>query len=51
MELEWDEAKREANLLKHGIDFADAAELLVGPRFEWRTPVGITESRSGLPSG
>ena len=27
MELEWDEAKRENNLAKHGIDFAVASEL------------------------
>ena len=24
MEIEWDEAKRKANLAKHGLDFADA---------------------------
>ena len=27
MELEWDEAKREDNLAKHGLDFAIALEL------------------------
>lgn len=27
MEFEWDEAKRQANLAKHGLDFADAARL------------------------
>ena len=27
MEFEWDEAKRAANLDKHGVDFADAAGL------------------------
>ena len=27
MELEWDEAKRESNLTKHGLDFAVALEL------------------------
>jgi hypothetical protein len=26
--LIWDEAKRAANLVKHGLDFADAAEVL-----------------------
>jgi uncharacterized DUF497 family protein len=26
--LAWDEAKRRANLRKHGLDFADAAEVL-----------------------
>jgi uncharacterized protein len=29
MEFEWDEAKRLANLNKHGVDFADAEE------FDW----------------
>jgi uncharacterized DUF497 family protein len=24
MDFEWDEAKRQANILKHGIDFVDA---------------------------
>ena len=26
--LIWDESKRESNLRKHGLDFADAAEVL-----------------------
>jgi len=26
--LSWDEAKRQANLRKHGLDFADAGEVL-----------------------
>jgi uncharacterized protein len=29
MEFEWDEAKRAANLAKHGFDFADVS------RFDW----------------
>jgi uncharacterized DUF497 family protein len=28
MELTWDEAKRRSNLVKHGLDFADAALVL-----------------------
>jgi len=28
MKLEWDETKRRSNLLKHGLDFADAQEIL-----------------------
>ena len=32
MEFEWDEAKREANLEKHGLDFLDA-------RTMWRKAV------------
>ncbi len=30
MEFEWDEAKREANLAKHGIDFEDARWVMQG---------------------
>jgi uncharacterized DUF497 family protein len=30
MRFEWDEAKRLVNLEKHGIDFADAAEIFQG---------------------
>ena len=28
IKLEWDEAKRYLNLIKHGLDFADAGEVL-----------------------
>ena len=28
MEFEWDEAKRQSNLEKHGVDFVDAAPIL-----------------------
>jgi uncharacterized protein len=28
MQLEWDEVKRLSNLTKHGLDFADVAEVL-----------------------
>lgn len=31
MRYTWDETKRQANLRKHGLDFADAAEVFVGP--------------------
>ena len=30
MEFEWDEAKRQANLAKHGIDFIDAGYIFDG---------------------
>lgn len=30
MKIAWDEAKRRANLKKHGLDFADAAHVLAG---------------------
>ena len=29
--FEWDERKREANLLKHGVDFADASTAITAP--------------------
>jgi hypothetical protein len=31
--FEWDEAKRSANIAKHGIDFMDAQEMFAGPMF------------------
>lgn len=31
MRYEWDEAKRAANLKKHGVDFADAVAVLEDP--------------------
>ncbi|HZF09244.1 MAG TPA: BrnT family toxin [Thermoanaerobaculia bacterium] len=31
MRYAWDEAKRVANLRKHGLDFADAPEVFAGP--------------------
>ena len=34
-EFEWDENKRNANLKKHGIDFADAVRMFNGPVVEW----------------
>jgi uncharacterized DUF497 family protein len=30
MDFEWDEAKRQANILKHGVDFVDAANIFEG---------------------
>jgi uncharacterized DUF497 family protein len=34
MLFEWDETKRQANLAKHLIDFADAVRIFDGPVFE-----------------
>jgi len=34
MDSEWDEAKRQANILKHGIDFVDAIEIFTGQFIE-----------------
>ena len=34
MEFEWDEAKNEANMAKHGIDFDDAIHIFTGRIFE-----------------
>ncbi|MEW6262683.1 MAG: BrnT family toxin [Thermodesulfobacteriota bacterium] len=31
MNLTWDEAKRKANLRKHGLDFRDTPEMFEGP--------------------
>jgi len=35
MDFEWDEAKNDANVQKHGIDFADAAYIFRGPIVTW----------------
>jgi uncharacterized DUF497 family protein len=34
MKFEWDESKRCENIAKHGLDFADAAEVFNGPVVE-----------------
>jgi len=31
MRIIWDEAKRQANLIKHGLDFVDAEQVFAGP--------------------
>jgi uncharacterized DUF497 family protein len=36
MPFEWDEQKRQANLTKHGIDFATARLIFAGPTLEFR---------------
>ena len=33
MEFAWDEKKRKANLVKHGLDFADASDVFAGATF------------------
>ena len=38
--LEWDEAKRASNVVKHGVDFARAAA------FEWDTALVRADTRS-----
>lgn len=46
MELEWDERKAEANIRKHGVDFADAALVLEDElALTVRDPVGRGEER------
>ena len=49
MRYEWDEAKRQANLRKHGIDFAEIERVFAGPtftiwddRFEYDEPRFLT---------
>ena len=39
MQFEWDEAKRRANLEKHGVDFADLEE------FDWTSRVVFRDER------
>jgi len=33
MQFTWHETKRQANLKKHGLDFADAEQVFAGPAF------------------
>ena len=39
MQFEWDEAKRRANLEKHGVDFANALE------FAWESALVVVDDR------
>lgn len=34
MNFEWHDEKAESNLVKHGVDFVDAAQIFANPRFE-----------------
>jgi hypothetical protein len=37
--FEWDDSKRRANIVKHGLDFADAVEVFEDPKqFAYRSP-------------
>jgi len=40
MELEWDAAKREADLVKHGFDFLQAKRVFDGPIYTAPSPRG-----------
>ncbi len=42
---DWDEAKRQANRLKHGIDFAELQD------FDWPSAVTREDTRSTMASG
>jgi len=43
MEPEWDEAKRLANLAKHGLDFADVSKL------DWDNATFVEDRRKDYP--
>ena len=45
MQFEWDEAKRRANLAKHGLDFLDAVGLFAAPYMAERTRTVNGEER------
>ena len=45
MEFEWDNAKNEANRLKHGLDFTFAIRIFQGPFREWVDLRPRTETR------
>jgi len=44
--FEWDDTKRQANVVKHGIDFVDAVEVFDDPKqFTYRSPHRSSEER------
>lgn len=50
MNFEWDEEKRQANLVKHGIDFEDAQDLFDGREIievESDYPLEVRRKRTG----
>lgn len=49
--LEWDETKRAANLAKHGLDFADAAEIFEEYGWKGWTRDRITGRSAGFALG
>ena len=49
MEFEWDEAKRQANILKHGIDFEDAKTIFDGFFFTWQDTRADYGEKNMLP--
>jgi len=49
MSFAWDEAKRQSNLAKHGIDFVDAQTIFLGARFDrFARMVGDEERRLAI---
>jgi uncharacterized DUF497 family protein len=44
--FEWDDNKRRANVIKHGIDFVDACEVFADPKqFTYRSAHDASEER------
>jgi uncharacterized protein len=46
MEMEWDPAKRKANIAKHGIDFRDCTSVFTDPNARIREDRSQAEERS-----
>jgi uncharacterized protein len=46
MEMEWDPAKRKANIAKHGIDFRDGTSVFTDPNARIREDRSQAEERS-----
>ena len=40
MQFDWDDTKREANLAKHGVDFAEAED------FDWQSALEVQDNRA-----
>jgi len=47
MELEWDEAKRESNLAKHGLDLTVSLEFFADYSWSAWIPAGIMAKTAG----
>ena len=48
MRLEWDEAKRQVNIRKHGLDFADAGDMFSSQCWSHLTREKTTERIGGV---
>jgi len=48
LEFDWDEAKRQKNIKKHGIDFFDAAKIFWGNTVQWKSEQEYRDSEERI---